>query len=66
MAKLSSGLESAKLADWQASGVGKLFGCLLKRNWPEGRDGLEPTHDELLRHVFSWKPMEKYFKYFST
>lgn len=66
MEKLSSSLQSSRLTNWQASRVGKLFGRLLKRHWPEGRDGGDPSRDELLRHVFSWKPMEEYFKYFST
>ncbi|XP_022806306.1 E3 ubiquitin-protein ligase RNF213-like [Stylophora pistillata] len=64
MERLSARLDSVKLAEWQTSGVGKLFGHLLMSHWPEGRDGTDPSRDELLRHVFSWKPMEEYFKYF--
>ncbi|PFX15559.1 E3 ubiquitin-protein ligase RNF213 [Stylophora pistillata] len=66
MERLSARLDSVKLAEWQTSGVGKLFGHLLMSHWPEGRDGTDPSRDELLRHVFSWKPMEEYFKYFQS
>lgn len=66
MEKLRSSLESSKLTDRQASGVGKLFGRFLTKQWPKGSDGGDPSRDELLRHLFSWKPMEEYFKYFST
>lgn len=64
MEKLSSRLDSANLANWQASGVSRLFGLMLKRYWPEGRDGRKPSEDEILRHVFSWKPMAQYFEHF--
>ena len=66
IATLSSRSESANLAHWQASGVSRLFGLMLKKYWPEGSDGREPSQDEILRHVFSWKPMAQYFEYFAS
>lgn len=66
MEKLRSSLESSKLTDRQASGVGKLFGRFLMKQWPKESDREDLSRDELLRHLFSWKPMEEYFKYFST
>lgn len=64
MAMLSSRLDSAKLTHWQASGVSRLFGLSLKRYWPVGSGVREPSQDEILRHILSWKPMAQYFEYF--
>ena len=64
MTSLRSKLGSS--SDWQTSGVGKLFALLLKRCWPKGSDGKEPSQDEILQHILSWKPMAQYFKYFGT
>jgi len=64
MASLSSRLDSSN--HWQSFGVGKLFSLLLMRCWPQGSDGKEPSKNETLLHILSWKPMAQYFKYFGT
>ena len=65
MASFSSGLELSSLSQSQAFGVGTLFALLLKRCWPEERDGKEVSQDKKLQHILSWKPMSQYFKFFS-
>lgn len=66
MASLSSRLALSNLTHRQASGVGRLFSRLLKRFWPEGRDGEEISQDKKLQHILAWKPMAQYFNYFGA
>ena len=50
----------------QDSGHRKLLGLFLKRCWPKGDGGKEPSQAEQLRYILSWKPMAKYFQCFGT
>ncbi|CAH3163087.1 unnamed protein product, partial [Porites evermanni] len=48
----------------QDSGARKLLGLFLRRCWPKGDGGKEPSRGDQLRYILSWEPMAKYFQCF--